>query len=176
MGANHTQDAIKTDFRLTHHTTGTKEVDMAKGKKRIPTNLKILMGNPGKRKSDIETGEPQPPDDDIVMPEWLELFPDAVKEWNRESGILCAMKVLTVADVGTFAMRCYLASQIKEEAESLRLQVGGKKYTQINALINEYCKIGSLFGLDPAYRSKIKVPELKGKESKFSGLIGGVSK
>jgi phage terminase small subunit len=140
-------------------------------RKPIPTKLKVLMGNPGKRKSDIQKNEPKLPTEMPQMPEWLTAFPEAVKEWDRESVILFNMGVLTIADAGTFATRCFLSSQIQEAAIALKNTDGEKCYTQIKALITEYRQVGSLLGLDPASRTKLTVNPTDKKKSKFDGLI-----
>jgi phage terminase small subunit len=142
-----------------------------KGRKPIPTKLKVLAGNPGKRKSDIDHNEPIPPPGDPEMPAWLRSFPVAVEEWIRESEILSAMGLLSVADSGTFAMRCYLASQIQETADKMNIAEGDKSYSQIKQLITEYRNIGSLLGLDPASRTKLSVDPSRKSKSKFDGLV-----
>jgi P27 family predicted phage terminase small subunit len=158
-----------------------------KGRKATPTKLKILEGNPGKKK--INKNEPQPETGIPAMPTWLEAFPAAVEEWKRESVILEAIGVMTVADAGVLAMRCYAASQIQEMALDIEREgrvvyqmkmdsLGNElqdaktnpKATQIAKLIVEYRQLGSLLGLDPASRTKLEVTGKK-PESKFQGLI-----
>ena len=142
-----------------------------KGRKSIPTKLKILAGNPGKRKADIEHNEPIPPPGIPTIPEWLQSFPVAAEEWDRESEILLAMDLFSLAEAGTFAMRCYLASQIQEVAGKLEGVEDDKSYNQIKQLITEYRNIGSLLGLDPASRTKLSVDPSKKVKSKFAGLV-----
>lgn len=158
------------------------------GRKPKPSKLKLLEGNPGKRHVNKEP-EPQVglPD----MPAWLGEFPVAVEEWHREGNILAGMGVLTVADSGTFATRCYLASQIQEMAHDIQTEgrvaysarmdsLGNEvmdakanpKTIQLKNLITEYRQIGSLLGLDPSSRTKLSVDMEAGKKSKFSDLIG----
>ena len=159
------------------------------GRRPKPTALKVLTGNPGKRA--ISKTEPTPEPGIPEMPTWLAAFPVAVAEWERESVILGGMGVLTTADAGTFAMRCYLASEIQELAGDIQKE-GRVAYTsrmdslgnevmdakanpkaiQLKNLITEYRQTGSLLGLDPASRARLSVdPEAK-KKRKFSGLIG----
>jgi len=155
-----------------------------KGRKAKPTKLKLLTGNPGKRP--INLFEPEPPRGVPGMPEWLREFPVAVEEWTRESEVLDGMGVLTMAEAGTFAMRCYLVSQIQEMAIDIKKE-GRVAYTmrmdslgnevmdaksnpkclQLKNAITEYRQIGSLLGLDPASRTKLTVTE-KGKKPKFA--------
>jgi P27 family predicted phage terminase small subunit len=158
------------------------------GNRPISTGLKLLTGNPGKRP--INENEPEPPRGIPELPGWLREFPAAVEEWNREAEILDGMGVLTVAEGGTLAMRCYLAAQIQELALDIQKEgrvaytsrmdsVGNEvmdakanpKAIQIKNLITEYRQIGSLLGLDPSSRTRLSVTE-KGKKSKFDGLVG----
>lgn len=162
------------------------------GRNPLPTKLKILTGNPGRRP--INKNEPEPTAGIPSMPKWLKDFPGAMKEWKRESKILDGMGILTIAEAGNLAMRCYLASEIhalaadiKKEGRVMTSVVAvtddGKeiygepkanpKAIQIKNLITEYRQIGSLLGLDPSSRTRLTVIE-KGKKSKFSGLVGVV--
>lgn len=147
------------------------------------------MGNPGKKK--LNKNEPIPQEGMPIMPDWLGSFPVAVGEWQREGEILYNMGILTVADTGAFAHRCYLASEIQQMA--LEIQREGRvaynvktdslgneiadaksnpKSIQIKNLITEYRQIGSLFGLDPASRTKLSIDVGQQKKSKFDGLVG----
>lgn len=159
------------------------------GRRPTPTKLKILEGNPGKRP--INNIEPEPEPGIPDMPEWLNAFPVAVEEWNREAEILDGMGILTKADRGALAQRCYLYSEIQQMA--LEIQKEGRvaytsrmdsqgneimdakanpKTTQLKNLITEYRQLGSLFGLDPASRTKLSVTDPNKKKAKFAGLIG----
>ena len=158
------------------------------GRRPVPTRLKLLTGNPGKRP--INTLEPEPSKGTPAMPAWLEEFPAAIKEWKRESEILDGMGILTVAEGGVLAMRAYLAAQIQEIAieikkegrvaytsrmDSLGNEVmdakSNPKANQIKNLITEYRQLGSLLGLDPSSRTRLTVID-KGKKSKFENLVG----
>ena len=137
------------------------------GRKPTPTRLKVLTGNPGKRP--VNKNEPDPPRGIAEMPAWLREFPVAVEEWIRESEILDGMGVLTIADSGLFAMRCYLAAMIQAESKE---NTEGVKHLK---LITEYRQIGSLFGLDPAARSKLSINPDEKKKNKFEGLLRNAS-
>jgi phage terminase small subunit len=139
------------------------------GNRAIPTRLKVLAGNPGKKK--LNKAEPTLPTEMPPMPGWLNAFPKAVEEWERESSIIFNMGVLTIADAGTLATRCFLSSSIQEAALELKNTEGEKCYTQIKALITEYRQVGSLLGLDPSSRTKLAVNPSSKTKSKFDGLI-----
>ena len=137
------------------------------GRRPKPTKLKLLQGNLGKRP--LNQNEPEPERGIPEMPGWLKKFPIAVSEWKRESKELDDMGILTMADSSVLAMRCYLASQI--QAEALELEKERGKYAQIKNLITEHRQIGSLLGLDPSSRSKLKT-EIKKPKSKVESFMG----
>lgn len=159
------------------------------GNRPVPSKIKLLTGNPGKQK--INKNEPEPLRGIPPMPKWLNEFPVAVEEWERESVILDGMGVLTMAEAGMLAQRCYLSSEIQQMAIEIKKE-GRVSYTsrmdslgnevmdakanpkaiQIKNLITEYRQLGSLLGMDPASRTRIAVDLDGGKKSKFSDLIG----
>ena len=71
------------------------------GRKRLPTKLKLLMGNPGKQK--LPKGEPEP---DVRVPEPPSSLDDyALEEWNRITPVLHALGLisdLTMIDVVSY--------------------------------------------------------------------------
>ena len=52
-----------------------------KGRKPLPTALKVLEGDRGKGRRPINKDEPTPPQNNIKCPDWL--MPEAKKEWKR---------------------------------------------------------------------------------------------
>lgn len=153
-----------------------------------PTKLKLLQGNPGRRR--INYDEPQPKQGIPKMPKWLKEFPIAVKEWKRESKELDEMGILTTAESGILTVRCYLASEIQKMALEIKKEgrvayvqkmdsLGNEimeaktnpKAIQIKNLITEYRQNGILLGLDPSSRSKLKT-ELKKPKSKLEAFVG----
>src|SRR3972149_6552816 len=96
----------------------------------VPTALKILHGNPGKRP--INKEEPKPPSGTPVMPKWLKSFPIAVKEWKREAKILDEMGVLTLAEAGDLALRAYLSSEIQSLALDIQEEGRTVEVTQLS--------------------------------------------
>ena len=80
---------------------------MARGRKPIPSQIKLLRGNPGRRP--LPQGEPQPSN---VMPDIPDhLGPVAQVEWARLAPELHRIGVLTMADRTTFAAYCQLYEQ-----------------------------------------------------------------
>lgn len=159
------------------------------GNRPVPTKIKLLTGNPGRYP--INKNEPEPLRGIPAMPKWLSEFPVAVEEWERESTILHGMGILTMAEAGVLAQRCYLSSEIQQMAVEIKKE-GRVSYTskmdslgneimdakanpkaiQIKNLITEYRQLGSLLGMDPASRTRISVDLDGGEKSKFSGLTG----
>jgi P27 family predicted phage terminase small subunit len=132
------------------------------GRPPIPTALKILAGNPGKRP--VNDREPKL---EIRAPECPEHLDDvARREWDRVAAILLRMRVLTEADEIALANLCMTYStlidaQTKLKASGLlcKTQSG---YVQANPLlsvvnkcINIINKIQSEFGLTPAARVRL---------------------
>jgi P27 family predicted phage terminase small subunit len=75
--------------------------------------MKLLEGNPGKRK--LNTKEPKPPKIDLKCPDWLE--PEAKIEWERREKQLRAMGVLTDVDEVAFAGYCQAYARWREAEE-----------------------------------------------------------
>jgi P27 family predicted phage terminase small subunit len=69
----------------------------------VPTNLRLLRGNPSKRPI---RPEPQPTIPDAVpsAPEWISGY--AREEWERVAGELYRLRLLTVVDIAPFAAYC----------------------------------------------------------------------
>ncbi len=76
---------------------------MAKGRRPLPTSVKKLRGNPGKRK--LSNDEPTPAVKDPICPKGLS--EEAKKEWDEIVPILREMKVLTEADAKALAAYCH---------------------------------------------------------------------
>lgn len=133
-----------------------------RGRKPKPTALKVLEGNPGKRK--LNKHEPVPPKGPIKCPSWLE--PEAKKEWKRLAPSLEVMGVLTTADLSAFAGYCQAYARWKEAEEfiskhgSIFKTPSGyvQQVPQVSIalqnlkLMQSFC---SDFGLTPATRSRI---------------------
>ena len=89
-----------------------------RGPRPTPTKLKILRGNPGNRP--INTTEPQPAADGVVMPSHLGEV--AAAKWGQVLPLLQAVKVMTRADIEALARYCdtyewWLATRAKLKKE-----------------------------------------------------------
>ncbi len=139
---------------------------------KVPTHLRLLQGNPGKRP--IPKGEPQPaiPDKPPKPPSFLSAY--AVEEWKRISVEVHALKLLTAIDVMPFAAYCEAYARWRTAEEALAVMaskdpvmcgliVKGKHGTAIeNPLVytsrraaQEMLRVASEFGFTPAARSRI---------------------
>jgi P27 family predicted phage terminase small subunit len=138
-----------------------------KGRPPVPTQLKILRGNPGKRK--IKQGEPTPPSDGIEMPEYLGEV--AQRRWAVMLPLLQAVRVMTRADIEALARYCdtyewWLATRAKLKAEGDTYPIlndkGEVKYVAQRPEVSIAHKLAAQlhaleadFGLTPSSRTKL---------------------
>lgn len=86
------------------------------GRKPTPTYLKLVKGNPGKRK--INKREAKPP---VVIPSVPEHLSDEAKvEWGRLAELLHSLGLLTRVDRAALAAYCQAYSDWVEAEEQLR--------------------------------------------------------
>ena len=135
-----------------------------RGRKPLPTALKVLEGDRGKGRRPVNEHEPVPPRGTVKCPAWL--LPEAKKEWKRLAPSLEAMGVLTPVDASAFAGYCQAYARWKEAEEFITQhgsifktpsgyvqQVPQVSIAQQNLkIMQSFC---SDFGLTPATRSRI---------------------
>lgn len=135
----------------------------------VPTVLKKLRGNPGKRAyNDLEP-----------MPDKLERFPDppkgmpaaAKKEWYEVGPLLFNVGCLTSVDLTPFKIYCLEFHKyqqairfVKKHGAVLVNQTSGVYYTnpaenQANKLKDSMRKFWSDFGMTPVARTRIEVDD-----------------
>jgi len=139
---------------------------MPRGRTSIPTNLKVMRGNPGKR--GLNKREPKPTAADPACPEHLD--PVAKQEWDRLLPILRTMRVLTEADGILLANLCSaLATQFQAQ-ETLKMtglvvrrgttESPWFQISPLQGLVNEQMQIVKAlcaeFGLSPAARTRVQ--------------------
>ena len=135
------------------------------GRRPTPTQLKILRGNPGKRRI---AAEPQPdaPEDDFAEPP-PELRGDARAraEWRRVAPLLVRCGIVSEADRSTLTALCLEWSTYLDAREHLRTD-GRVLKTKTGVRISPYIKIADLafshccrlwveLGLTPSGRVKV---------------------
>lgn len=153
-----------------------------KGRKPLPTSLKILTGNPGKKR--LPKNEPMPDSTLPEPPDHLDRY--ARDEWERMAHGLHGLGLLTSTDAGVFAAYCTAYSTWRQASEEIQRQneTGGPLSGlvidgKVNPLIRlkrdaaaDLVKYAAEFGMSPQARARVHVEQPKPK-SKFDGLIGG---
>ena len=95
------------------------------GPRPMPSRLKIITGNPGKRP--LNEDEPQPDAlDDFSPPDHIENDELAVRKWDEAAQVLCDMQVMTIADRETLARYCLVWShwmQMREKCRQLGREI-----------------------------------------------------
>ena len=135
---------------------------MRAGRKPKPTAIKILEGNPGKRK--LNEYEPQPLKKAPSCPKWLET--EAKREWRRLAKALERIGVLTEIDMAAFAGYCQAYARWKAAEERIsevgtvfRTASGYPQQVPYVSIAQQYLKLmhqfAEQFGLTPAARSRI---------------------
>jgi len=148
-----------------------------RGPKPKPTYLKLIMGNPGKRRlgKDIDVAP--------VMPDPPEFLPgEAKEEWRRVVPLLSGLRLLTALDVSTLAAYCCSFAIWKQATAALREQELTTKTVKGTAMRNiligvarnsasDMVRYGAEFGLTPSARGRL-TGGIQPHPSKFDGLIG----
>jgi P27 family predicted phage terminase small subunit len=160
---------------------------MTRGAKPKPTHLKVIEGNPGKRR--LNKREPRP---DPAIPEAPEgLEGEALEEWGKVAPELYRLGVLSRLDKAVLAAYCHayarymaaeriLAEMAKRspQAKALMIQTTNGNWVQ-NPLVGtanqaaiSMVRYAAELGMTPSARSKIEAGPTP-PESKFHGLLGG---
>lgn len=141
-----------------------------RGRKPIPTAIKALSGNPGRRK--LNEYEPRPPIGAKVPRPPASLSADARCIWKRDAAELHAFGVLTNFDLREFAILCELRAELAEVDTEInrtkskqgrtRYLVKGSKGQILNPLLRmrrdlraSVIRLSAEFGCTPASRSRV---------------------
>lgn len=169
---------------------------MPAGRTPKPTNLKRLLGNPGKRP--LNDREPQPRAVAPHAPKWL--TGEARALWKRLVPELKALGLLTVVDGAALAACCQAweefvecTAQLKAEgrvvrepvrlkvinAKGLPEEIAGEKlkaHPAVKLQRDAFARVKSFlgeFGLTPASRTRVRAPAPEDKEkSPLEKLLG----
>jgi P27 family predicted phage terminase small subunit len=87
---------------------------MKPGPRPTPIALRLLRGNPGKRRIPKQRVTPKP---GASRPHWLS--PAAVKEWNRVAPELLRLGLLTTLDRAVLAAYCEAVADLQDATETL---------------------------------------------------------
>jgi len=149
-----------------------------------PTHLKLLAGNPGKRR--INTREPQPPKDAPRCPAWI--TDEAKRVWRRLVPLLKDMGILTTVDADALAGYCQTYARWRAAEEFLakhgevypiRDDAGRVKcmqqFPQVAIARNLLLVLRAYqqeFGLTPAARTRIQVNLGEEKPDAAKSILG----
>ena len=136
-----------------------------RGRRPKPTRMKVLMGNPGKRR--LNEDEPQPAPAIPECPE--ELGPIARTEWNRLVAQLASLRILTHLDraalaayCGAYALWAESTAAIQQYGAMVKSPTGYPIQSPYVSIANRQTeimmRIASEFGFTPASRSRISAP------------------
>ena len=146
-----------------------------RGRKPLPTEMKLLRGNPGGRP--LNEDEPQPDTDIPPAPEHF--TEDARKEWDRISVELYNLGLLSNIDLAALAIYCTAYGRYAEAERHLKDEGVLKKkdpndpdcdyhYNQwvgvSNKAIDLMKSMLAEFGLSPSARTRIKAKRREEKE------------
>lgn len=136
------------------------------GRRPQPTAMKLLRGNPGKRKPN--QSEPIPPVGEVKKPAGLS--PAAVLVWDELAPICLHMGTLTKADVRAFGTLCELQATFTAAAQLKGGPAFDARLERDTA--NALRPWVALFGLEPVSRARISVPKKPDAPvSKWAGAL-----
>jgi P27 family predicted phage terminase small subunit len=154
--------------------------------RRIPTHLKLIRGNPGKRPLPAEP-EPDVPENMPEAPPFL--APYARDEWWSIGPQLVRLRLLTSVDLQVFAAYCQAYATWRTAIETLNgmaerdATTGGllvKRVSDGNPLLAiaasaaaDMVRHAGEFGLTPLARGRIASGGSYEPPGKFDGLLGG---
>jgi P27 family predicted phage terminase small subunit len=151
------------------------------GRHKIPTELKVLNGNPGKRSINPDEVKPAPIAD--PCPKWFDKYAKAV--WIEMAPKMEKYGLLTDIDTLDFQNLCVSAGIIRKayaDLKKLKVLTGTTPsgYRQqlpevgiINSAIKNVTALSAKFGLSPADRAGLADPKAIEKRGKMSKLLSG---
>ncbi len=145
-----------------------------RGRKPVPTAMKLLRGNPGKRP--LNQREPKPPVTIPRCPQHLDA--EARREWRRVSRELYDMGVLSLVDRPALAIYCQAWSRwvraeklMHKSGEVLKAKGSGALYQNpylavANKAMEQMARFLAEFGMTPVSRTRVHayplIPEAGG--------------
>ncbi|MDK7735867.1 phage terminase small subunit P27 family [Providencia stuartii] len=153
------------------------------GRRPKPTHLKVVTGNPGKRK--LNSKEPKPKREIPSPPEHLTDW--GKMAWAKLTLLLDGMGVLTIADSLALERLCDIYADILQLRDTIAIE--GRTYTTKTQLgdflIKAHPAVAMLadadrrfksylveFGLTPAARSKVKIDGGEEEEDPLNAFFG----
>jgi P27 family predicted phage terminase small subunit len=155
-----------------------------RGRKPLPSHLKLVQGNRGKRQIRPESIKVEP---SLPMPP-PHLCDEAKVEWGRVASMLYALRLLSEADIAALAVYCQAWATFKRATEALEVMSKGDpltkglliKTTNGNAIQNpllgiankaaaDMVRFAAEFGMTPSARARINAP--KGEETQSQDTV-----
>jgi P27 family predicted phage terminase small subunit len=162
-----------------------------KGRKPLPTKLKLLSGNPGKQK--LPKGEPEPDSNIPAPPSVLNDY--ALEEWNRVTPVLLALGLISALTVPAVIAYCDAYSDWRtatEELNRIRKEKSGlatliQQTSNGNIIPNQLklvaksaradmIRYATEFGGTEIAKIRLAIDPGRGKKKAFEGLINGGKK
>lgn len=155
---------------------------MTAGRRRKPTRLHVVNGNPGHRP--LPENEPEPPADMPPRPSFLDAY--AIEEWDLQGPQLYALGILTVVDGAVFGAYCMAYSRWRRAEEDLAKEARLDDKTKSNGAIikttsgnliqnplvgiansarRDMVRIAAEFGLTPSSRANLEAGKREGDET-----------
>jgi P27 family predicted phage terminase small subunit len=137
-----------------------------RGRKPKPTALKILYGNPGKRR--LNENEPKPPNEIPEPPDHLDDV--AKKEWARITVLLSQLRLIAQLDMAGIAAYCVAFSRWADAEKKVakhgiivispnkKLPMKSPYLCVAKAAMEAMRKMLGEFGLTPTSRARLQVP------------------
>jgi P27 family predicted phage terminase small subunit len=157
-----------------------------RGRKPLPTHLKLIRGNPGRRPIPDEPSPSKPPECP-EPPSTLDAY--AAEEWRLVAGELWAMGIYTRCDKGALEAYCYAYGVWRTAAETLRKVADndpvfhGLIYKREGVVVQnplvpiarraagDMVRYASEFGFTPAARARIAAGVDNQEPRRFEGLL-----
>lgn len=152
-----------------------------RGRKPKPTARKIAAGNPGKRALNKEE-----PNFGLVTniepPEWI--FGRAADMWERVAPLLLKQKVLQLTDMHNLEAFCVAYANWRAAVDDVHKNgvvvagaTGGPiknpALTVLNEADRQMVTFGSILGLDPSSRQRLRSPDSGKTSNPFGKLLNG---
>jgi P27 family predicted phage terminase small subunit len=152
-----------------------------RGRKPLPSHLKVIQGNRGKRPIRAETIQIGP---SLPMPP-PHLCDEAKVEWGRVAPMLFNLRILSDADVAALTAYCQAWATFKKATEALNIMAQNDKLTQgllikttngnaiqnpllgiANKAASDMVRFAAEFGMTPSARARIHAKDAEKDEDK----------
>ncbi|WP_231667899.1 phage terminase small subunit P27 family [Pseudomonas quasicaspiana] len=143
--------------------------------------MKLIQGNPGKRKLNAKAPAPDALVDVPDPPEWFGEI--ATNIWMQVAPWLVEAKILTATDLHNLEAFCMAYQRWREAQADITLNgiivMGAKQEiknpacTVANETLRQIATFGSALGLDPAARARLKPGGAEKPNNPFTALRGG---